>query len=188
MHRSLQAPQQLHEAAQRVDAALSCGELCAPMGGRSVQVGGEAFVFPYRAYYSRFQIGSLTQRLTGDDAVLAVCLVSRHHDGRVREAAIRDPQFLERPWTIPFAVQLLGEYVVEVGQAVEDRISSFGLEPFVAFARENQQFMETTRQRAVTYWDCYYRDVYRNLEEYPCFRAINAISTASQRRLTTRSS
>jgi hypothetical protein len=146
-----------------------------------VQVSGEALTFPNRVYYVRSQIDSVTQKLAGDEARLALCLVSRHHDGHVRESAIRDPQFLEKPWSIPFAIQLLSEYVVEIGQVVEERNSSFGLQSFVSFARENPNFMEITRHRAISYWACYYRNVYRNLEEYPCFRALKAINAASSK-------
>ena len=170
---------QIREVAHRIDAELFLGEIGAPQGDRTAYVGGEAFAFPYRVYYPPQRIASVTSSLEGDARVLALCLISRHHDGHVREAAIRDSHFIERPWSTPFAVQLLGEYVVEIGRAVEDQISSLGVTPFVNFARENPNFMETTRRRAISYWDCYYRIVYKDLKEYPCFRALHAIRTAA---------
>lgn len=179
MHRCLHTPIQLREAAHRVEAALSVGEIHTPLGDRTVRVGGEALVFPYRVYYMPGRVKSVAGSLEGDAKVLALCLASRHHDGHIREAAVRDSHFVLNAWSTPFAIQLLGEYVVEIGTAVEDQISKFGAKPFVNFARENQAFMETTRRRAISYWDCYYRNVYKNLAEYPCYRALQSIHAAS---------
>ena len=179
MHRCLHTPIQLREPAHRVEAALSVGEIHTPLGDRTVRVGGEELVFPYRVYYTPDRIESVARSCEGDAKVLVLCLASRHHDGHIREAAVRDSRFDLNAWSIPFAIQLLGEYVVEIGTAVEDQVSKFGTEPFVNFARENRAFMETTRRRAISYWDCYYRSVYKNLSEYPCFRALQSIHAAS---------
>lgn len=179
MHRCLHTPIQLRELAHRAEAALSVGEIHPPGGDRTVLVGGEVLVFPYRVYYAPSRIESVTRNLEGKAKVLALCLASRHHDGHVREAAIRDSHFDLNPWSTPFAIQLLGEYVVEIGEAVEDQISKFGATQFVNFARENPVFMETTRRRAISYWDCYHRSAYRNLVEYPCYRALQSINAAS---------
>ncbi len=168
-------PARLREALHALDFEFCQGQPPAPGRVHAVKCVGETLVFPYRVYYSRDQIDLVTQRLSGDEAVLAVCLVSRHHNGYIREAAIRDSHFCDRPWSVPFAVQLLGEYVVEVGQAVEDRIRSFGLESFIGFASENPDFMRVTRHRAISYWNCYYRGVYPNLLDYPSYRALQAI-------------
>lgn len=159
---------------------LSVGELHAPMGERTTLVGGEVLAFPYRVYYTQERIAEATRGHQGEALALTLCLASRHWDGHVREAAIRDLDLLNRPWAIPFAVQLLGEYVVQVGEVVEERIAELGLQPFLDFARENTDFIKTTRRRAISYWNCYYRHEYKTLEEYPCYRAINAICSACE--------
>ena len=179
MHRCLHTSIQIREMARRVEASLSVGETRAPLGDRTVQIGSEELVFPYRVYYTPGRIESVARSFEGEAKVLALCLASRHHDGHIREAAVRDPHFELNAWSTPFAIQLLGEYVVEIGKAVEDQISNFGAKPFVYFARENRCFMETTRRRAISYWDCYYRSVYLNLSEYPCYRALQSIHAAS---------
>jgi hypothetical protein len=175
----LHTPIQLREVAHRVESVLSVGESHTPQGSRTVQVEGEALVFPYRVYYTQGRAASVPRTLEGDAKVLALCLASRHHDGHIREAAVRDSQFVLNPWSTAFAIQLLGEYIVEIGTAVEAQMSTFGVEPFVKFARENPGFMETTRSRAISYWDCYYRSLYKNLAEYPCYRALRSIHAAS---------
>jgi hypothetical protein len=175
----LQTPIQLNAIAREVEAALSVGATHAPQGSRTVMVSGEALVFPYRVYYAPETIASVTINLEGDALMLASCLTSRHYDGRIREAAIRDQSLHETTWSEAFAVQLLGEYVVEIGLAVESRIAKLGMRPYLEFARQNPAFVEITRRRAISYWDCYYRNVYKKLEEFPCYRAIQAIGSAS---------
>ena len=46
---------------------------------------------------------------------------------------------------------------------------------FRAFARENPAFMATTRRRATSYWDCYYRMGFPTLQTYPAVFALNEI-------------
>ena len=86
----------------------------------------------------------------------------RHHDGRVRHKAL--PQILasNAPWTIPFVLQLCGEYVIELG---EDVLTSLTRDlpdrpalqkAYKHFAQENPEFISLTEQRAASYWldDC----------------------------------
>jgi hypothetical protein len=105
MRRFLYMPIQVREFAYRVEAALSVGEIHTPLGGRTVRVGSEDLVFPYRTDYAPGRIDSVTRSLEGDTKVLALCLASRLHDGHVREAAVRDSHFVLNPWSTPFAIQ-----------------------------------------------------------------------------------
>ena len=41
-------------------------------------------------------------------------LYSRHHDGRIRQAALQSIVRADQDWTAPFIVQLASEYVVEI--------------------------------------------------------------------------
>ncbi|NOX30789.1 MAG: hypothetical protein GXP35_12200 [Actinobacteria bacterium] len=86
------------------------------------------------------------------------CVYSRHHNGRVRERAIRRLLLSEQnfSWTVPYAVRLLGEYVVEIAAAIDTmlpldwdsaREASFG-----KFAAMNPKFVALTEARATSYW------------------------------------
>ena len=66
-----------------------------------------------------------------------------------------------------------------IGTALEERIADIGPGAFATFARDNPVFMATTRRRAISYWNAYYRDVYRTPDDCPCFRALEAIQAAS---------
>lgn len=179
MQRYLQLPNSLQSVADHVAAELAVDETHPSMGERVLQVGGEVFSFPIRVYYRTYRIAAVAHGLQGEARQLALCLASRHHDGHVREAAIRNPCMLESRMAIPFSVQLLGEYVVEIGNAIEEQMAILGLQPFIDFAKENPAFVETTRRRAISYWDCYYRRDYVNLRDFPCYRAIQRIILAA---------
>jgi hypothetical protein len=67
---------------------------------------------------------------------------------------------------MPFVVQLLGEYVVEIAEAILQRIQDVPSDPYRRFAGEDEPFLGLTRQRVVSYWACNYAERYR-LAEYP---------------------
>ena len=180
MHHYLQVPNSLRTVAQYVASALSADEAHAPMGARSCQISGELLSFPYRVYYKKDVISAISHNFQGEAKELALCLASRHHDGRVREYSIRSSCLLKSSLVIPFSVQLLGEYVAEIGKAIEEQIAILGLQKFIDFAKENPKLIETIRRRSISYWDCYYRNDYVNLSDYPCYRAIQSIISASR--------
>jgi len=65
----------------------------------------------------------------------------------------------------PFVLKLLGEYVVEILFAIQSNVSALDASIYRRFVKENPEFMEKTRQRMISYWDCYYRRDYRR-DEY----------------------
>jgi hypothetical protein len=81
----------------------------------------------------------------------------------------------DRPWAAPFLVQLLGEYVIEIVEVIAEAVRQATLQNLSDFARENPKFMAITRQRATSYWDCYFWSGFRSLQTYPAITALNAI-------------
>jgi hypothetical protein len=53
------------------------------------------------------------------EAVVAAAIYSRHDDGFVRQRQLGTLLGAEEPWTAPFIVQLLGEYVIEICRDIE---------------------------------------------------------------------
>lgn len=174
--RSLEVPSPFEALAAEADAQLSLGETSPPRGERVVWLDGQRLVFPYRVYYTGTAVTAACESLAAHTRMWALCLASRHHDGRIRQRAIQHLDFEAGPWTIPFSVQLLGEYVVQIGEVIEAKIASSGVGPFARFAHENPDFIAVTLQRVISYWDCYYRSSYSLLSDYPCYRVLQAIS------------
>ena len=72
----------------------------------------------------------------------------------------------------PFIIQLLGEYVIELVERAASLIESAPKAGYVAFARENPDFLRLTTQRAASYWNVYYRGRIRKRADYPAFPAL----------------
>lgn len=81
----------------------------------------------------------------------------------------------------PCVLALLGEYVLEIVQDVYAGLGEVAVAGsrqrarYARFASENAGFMELTRQRAVSYWDCYHRGRYRTFADYPAAQTLAMI-------------
>lgn len=151
-----------------------------------VVVDGEVLAFPRRIYHAVLPADtSFAMPLA---SVVAACAYTRHHDGHVRQEALRTllagPCALA-PWVVPYVVKLVDEYVVEI---VED-VAAFLTEVDVqgspqqrAYGRvlaQNPEMLRLLRARSISYWDCYYRRRHRRLEEYPGHRLAVALTRAA---------
>ena len=169
-------PAALQPAASTLLRALTDAELApATDDGFTVLVRGEQLSVPYRVYYAPHNLQSVIARSSGDTQALALCLGTRHGSGYVREDCLRQLIGVDRPWVVPFVVQLLGEYVIEIVEAIAAGVSDADPESLSAFVRENPKFMATTKRRATSYWNCYYRWRFRTLQSYPAYAALEAI-------------
>jgi hypothetical protein len=68
---------------------------------------------PYRIHLPQLERAQLAG-LGSAQALMVKCLYSRHHDGRIRQAALQSIVRADQDWTAPFIVQLASEYVVEI--------------------------------------------------------------------------
>jgi hypothetical protein len=131
---------------------------------------GQRVLIPYRIY-SPEPAASVAASLDQDAAVVLACAYTRHNDGYVREKSVLRVIGVDRPWVVPFVVQLLAEYVVEISESVLERLEELQPETYRRFAVANESFMRLTRNRIVSYWACYYRVRYR-LPAYPPVRVL----------------
>jgi hypothetical protein len=134
---------------------------------------------PYRIY-NELPVTDLAPE--GSQVAVAIdCLYTRHHDGYVRQRALRRLLTSEDLWTVPFVLQLLGEYVIEICEDI-DRFAHGDLlrrpamiRGFHSFAENNHDFITLTRQRATSYWECYYRRAHLYQATYPGLRALRSM-------------
>lgn len=143
--------------------------------GITVLVQGEVLAFPSRVYCQPDRLQAVVDHAGGDARRLALCFGTRHHDGHIREACLRQLGVMDPPWVIPFFAQLLGEYVVEIAEVVAEATSSADPAELAAFVAGNPGFMATTRRRVLSYWDCYYRGRWSTVTVYPAMAALDAI-------------
>lgn len=125
--------------------------------------------------------GSTVQRLSAAQRLIAACIYTRHHDGHVRESACAVLLPSAELWVVPYVVQLLGEYVVEISTLILERLtaqSSFSWPAYREFVRENSAFIALTEQRAISYWSCYYRHDFGR-RDYPALVALDRLRQAA---------
>src|SRR6266516_4631570 len=150
---------------------------CRRSGHRSssggVIVSGETVLIPSRTFSAEPAEESVENLGTEARLVLS-CWYSRHYSGFVREQATRRIVDVERQWVAPFVVQLLGEYVIEIAEVIEEAVE--GLSPKLCqdFARENPSFLQLTRQRVVSYWATFYRSRC-SFSDYPPFNVMHRL-------------
>jgi len=154
-----------------------------PLGSYSVRVQGEPLEIPMRIYNPE-PPGDLERGLSTTQRTVLHCLYTRHHDGFVRQRHLQQTIASEEPWTVPFVVQLIGEYVLEIVIDIRDALTDLDVlgssqqMRFGAFIAENPAFFELTSQRVMSYWNCYYRD--RQRSTYPGFSLLSSLRTAAE--------
>ena len=147
-------------------------------------VAGEPVVIPYRVY-NPVPSPHLASGLSRAERDVTAAIYSRHHDGHVRQRALRALLDRDEPWTAPFIVQLLGEYVIQICADIE-KFTQMELPArpamqasLSAFLRQNPCFAELTRQRAISYWSCYHRALHASRDTYPALTALSRLSGSS---------
>jgi len=144
----------------------------APMMPFEVEVQGETVVIPSRIYNEE-PGASLKRPLAGTQQVILHCLYSRHSDGRVRQRHLEQIVASGEPWVVPFVVQLAGEYVLEILEAIGRGLPGLAVPGsaqrrlYGEFIARNPAFFARTERRVVSYWSCYYRWKYGAFGTYP---------------------
>lgn len=160
------------EADVRAVLALMPREEYPPVGWFTVVVQGENVTIPARLYNAE-PTRSAEAGLSPVQAAILGCLYSRHHDGFVRQRRIEQVIAVAEPWVVPFVVQLVGEYVLEILMAIRRGLPDIAVAGSVqqllygGFLQANPEFFARTERRVVSYWSCYWRSLYAEFWTYP---------------------
>jgi hypothetical protein len=139
---------------------------------------------PNRIYSSELPRDAL-DALDRDLRDVLACLYTRHHDGHVRQRHLRWIIQRTDPWVPPFVVRLIGEYVIEILHDIREGLGELEIEgspqqrQYGLFAALNPAFIDVTRRRVVSYWNCYYRQRYPDRAEYPGSVLISSLTRAA---------
>jgi hypothetical protein len=152
-----------------------------PHGGRSfkVHVNGGTIEIPTRVYHDTASIGM--RKLSSTQRHLLSCILTRHRDGYVRQKHLEQIISCSHPWVPAYVVQLLGEYVVEIQQLIEDRLKDLEPSVYRTFLLANPAFLALTEQRVISYWDCFYRT--RKRDDYVGFRVLHFFKELSAQKV-----
>ena len=168
-------PARLRADAATVAAAMppSRAEFHGPF---AVTLGGEIMRIPERIYNAE---PTRVAELPEAQQLILHCIYSRHHDGFVRHRHLDAILGSSDEWAAPFVLRLVGEYVLPIVQDIERAIAANSAERtrLRRVAADDPAFLELTRQRAVSYWNAYYRSEYPNQADYPAIAALAALRT-----------
>ena len=137
------------------------------IGHEPVVVGDSTVDIPSRLYLNE-PLAGVAERLDDTARLVLSSLYTRDADGRVRERWLTPLLGSPEQWVVPFVVQLLGEYVIEIAERIGERLPDLDAYAYQRFAAENPGFLDLTCQRVISYWACYYR-FGRPLAEYPSY-------------------
>ncbi|WP_369174348.1 hypothetical protein AB5J49_43215 [Streptomyces sp. R28] len=158
-----------------------------PHASFSVAVEDQQLLIPGRLYNDEpapDAVASLSSR----QQQLLHCLYSRHCDGVVRQRHLEKVVGSTDPWVVPFVVQLVGEYVLEILVVICDELRDLatpGTRGHLAYGQfivDNPAFFARTQRRVVSYWSCYYRGTYASFRGYPGCTLLDLLRSAASDR------
>ncbi len=97
----------------------------------------------------------------------------QHLAALVRQRHLEQVVRSHEPWVVPFVVQLVGEYVVEILEAIRRGISDVATAGsaqrllYGEFIARNPSYFARTERRVVSCWSRYYRPEYPAFGAYP---------------------
>lgn len=131
---------------------------------QTVLIEGEDLSIPNRLYFNEPELEK-EQKLTNSQKVILNCIYLRHHNGYVRQSRLKKINSNEY-WITPFTFKLLGEYVLEILEVLDEQLDNNKLENYKRFAIENPKYHLQTESRMISYWNEYYRRRFPKLRLY----------------------
>jgi hypothetical protein len=142
--------------------------------GIELYASGEHLRIPSRVHFEQPSPAAL-ELLNPVRRLIVAALLTRHHDGHVRERWLGELLPSPVAWAPAFVVPLLGEYVVEILSAVRRGLPRTAAE-YEVFARNNPEFCRKTSARMVNYWALYYRHAYPRFRDYPGYQVAKTLN------------
>lgn len=140
-----------------------------------LQVEGELVLLPARLHFASSRSDDTTE---GNSWLMTRCLRTRSNDGFERQHAARDLLEDVRPWSAPFIVALIGEYVIEILLDIDAALSPALTSALATFTSANPDYWQLTRQRVASYWNVYYRASYSRAD-YVGFQLVERLDAAA---------
>lgn len=139
-----------------------------------VLVCDEAVSIPHRL---NFASGLPGNGETDTSGLICKCLESRSNDGYQRQRAVQEILGDVQPWSAPFIIALIGEYVIEIMNDIDDSLTPEASAVLAEFVCANPRYWKLTQQRVASYWNAYYRKKYSR-SGYVGFKLIETVSVA----------
>lgn len=124
----------------------------------------EKITIPYRIYVSDVLISP--NKMTARQELIYHCICSRNHNGYVRQNHIEALLDSDPPdWAKPYVIKICDEYVIEILEAVYQKLKDQSCESYKALCHLNFDYIKLGHSRMISYWNEFYRwDCYRYQE------------------------
>lgn len=132
---------------------------------QSVKVDDQLLNIPARIYCEEPASG-IEDNLSETQKTILNCLLLRHYNGYVRQKRLKMLLNANDYFIIPFKFQLLGEYVIEILDDLNDHITESTISDYARLICQNQSYFKLTENRVISYWDEYYRSRYPKFNNY----------------------
>ena len=166
------------EATQAAEGVLRCLHEKQWTDRFDVKVGEQVVSIPGRLHFSSTPPA---QAEAGAPHLVTLCLASRSHDGFQRQWAVRPLLPVVQPWSAPYIVALIGEYVIEILDDISEGLTPSSSAVLAEFVTANPAYWHLTRQRVASYWDAYYRARFER-SAYVGFKLVEALAEAVRNR------
>ena len=123
---------------------------------QTVSLDGEVLKIPSRIYFNEPQADK-ERRLRTVEKTILNCIYLRHHNGFVRQRRLEQLLDCTDYFVVPYTFQLLGEYVMEILEALDKHVNAKTIDKYVKFINENKKYWRQTESRMISYWNEYYR-------------------------------
>jgi hypothetical protein len=107
------------------------------------------------------------------------CLEARSNDGFQRQRAVQQLLGEVQPWSAPFIMALIGEYVVEILRDIHNGLTPQASAILADLICANPSYWQLSRQRVVSYWNVYYRAQFRR-SDYVGFKLLDTVAEAAR--------
>ena len=147
---------------------------------------GEIISFIYRIYFHE-PSEELEDKLTETQKQILNCIYTRHHNGYIREKRLKKLFGFDHDWILPYKLQLLGEYVIEILFEIDKHLTIGNIQRYKQLTLNNRKYWEQTKSKMASYWNQYYRyPNYKNFNDYigkQIAKKINKANTPAARSL-----
>lgn len=107
----------------------------------TIKLNGEKLTIPCRLYFDEPDI-AFENKLTERQKVVLNCIFLSHHNGYLRERRLKKLVDSNENWIVPFTIQLLGEYVYEILEVLDEHINDKTLNNYKLFTDENPKYWQ----------------------------------------------
>ena len=139
----------------------------------------EVIFLIYRIYFHEPNL-ELENRLTETQKQILNCIYTRHHNGYIIEKRLKNLYGLDQEWILPYKLQLLREYVIQILVELDKHITDENIQQYKQFTLNNRKYWEQTKSRMTSYWNEYYRyPNYKKIKDYIGYKIMKRINKAN---------